>query len=310
MNINNALLILELDNDYLKNININELNKHYRKLALKYHPDKNNNTNESNERFKNINEAYNFIKNELFNDYSNSDDFLNNDDNFNGLDYENILKNFLKNILNGDYNELLMTIILKIINNTKEITSKLFEDLSKEDVLNIYIFLTKYQNILYLNNSLLENLRELLMRSYKNIEIYKLNPSIDDLFNNNVYKLNIDNLVFIVPLWHKFVYFETNESKEILVINEPLLNKNTTIDEDNNILINILININDLYKILKQEYIDIKIGSKEFKINTNNLSLKLRQYYKLKGYGLSKVKNDLFDIQEKSDILFQILIDN
>ena len=46
--------ILELD----KNATNEEIKKSYRKLSMKYHPDKNNNNRESTEKFKELNEAY------------------------------------------------------------------------------------------------------------------------------------------------------------------------------------------------------------------------------------------------------------
>ena len=51
---NNLYEILEID----KNADTNEIKKSYRKLARKWHPDKNNQSEESQEKFKKINEAY------------------------------------------------------------------------------------------------------------------------------------------------------------------------------------------------------------------------------------------------------------
>jgi preprotein translocase subunit Sec63 len=61
MDFKNALEILEIDSKY-DEVTLEFIKKRYRKLALKYHPDKNGHTEESTERFKKINEAYNYLK--------------------------------------------------------------------------------------------------------------------------------------------------------------------------------------------------------------------------------------------------------
>ena len=56
--------------DYYKILNINknskeeDIKKAYRKLAIKYHPDKNKNNKESENKFKEINEAYEVLSDE------------------------------------------------------------------------------------------------------------------------------------------------------------------------------------------------------------------------------------------------------
>ena len=71
MNYKTAFEILEIDfslrDTKYEDLTLEYLKKRYRKMALKYHPDKNGNTEESNEHFKKINEAYNYLRREIKN---------------------------------------------------------------------------------------------------------------------------------------------------------------------------------------------------------------------------------------------------
>ena len=82
--------ILEID----KNASINEIKKTYKKLAIKWHPDKNpNNKDEAETKFKEISEAYQVLsdpeKKNLYDKYGDeglNDNFSNNHSNFNSPD--------------------------------------------------------------------------------------------------------------------------------------------------------------------------------------------------------------------------------
>jgi hypothetical protein len=198
MNYKDAFEILEIDFDDIKyeELSLDLLKKQYRKMALKHHPDKNGNTEESTEKFKKINEAYNYLKREIKElkpeDFTSEPD----DDANEQYMYFTVLQNFIKSVLESKYTDVVFSIINDILIAGKQISLKIFEDLDKDTVLQIYNFLSRHRSIIHFSNDLIAQIRGIVLSKYDNVEIYKLNPSIDDLMDNNFYQrveLNLEH---------------------------------------------------------------------------------------------------------------------
>ena len=307
MNYKNAFEILEIDFTHTKysDLSLEYLKKQYKKLALKHHPDKNGNTIESNEKFKQINEAYNYLKRE----YNFEEDFIAENDDLNSSLYCDILRGFMKTVFEGKYTDILSKIVSDIMSAGKKISVKLFDDLDKDTALNIYTFLSNYRSTLHLNQEILYNIREIVVKKYDNVDVYKLNPGINDLLNNNLYKLYVNDELFLVPLWHNESYFD-GSGCEIIVICDPELPQGVTIDDDNNICVNKEIyGYSDLINMIYlNESIKVNIGENDYEIPISNLHMKREQYYRIKNQGLSKNKQDIYDVSEKTDIIVKINI--
>ena len=312
MNYRKAIDILEIDinNIEFKSTSSVYIKRCYHKQALKYHPDKNGNTPESTERFKLINEAYEFLKRE--------DDILNSNSNINHTDesssvYKDILQLFLKGILDGKYSESISTIIKEIILNFSEVKKmaslKMFDGLDKETTINIYNFLSKYRSLFHFSNDFLDKVKDIIIRKHDDIMVYVLNPCIDDLLNNNVYKLYVEEELYLVPLWHTELFFENEDENEIIVLCEPKLDENLTIDEDNNLHVTIKVKWSSAFLSTRQN-IEVNIGSKIFNIPVKELFIRSEQYYKIRGEGLTKInENDIYDVDKKADIIFKIYLE-
>ena len=313
-----AFHILEIDISKIntKEITLQKFKKQYHKLALKYHPDKNGNTHESTEKFREIQEAYYYLINELqFLDSSDeSDEDLSKTNHPSSL-YMDILQLFMKGILDGKYDEIISKIIQEIVSGCKIISLKLFEDLDRETCMNVYSFLSKYRYTLHINDSILEKVREIVQEKFNNVLVYKLNPTINDLLNNNIYKLNVNDEICYVPLWISESYFDIS-CGEIIVMCEPELQNDIFIDEFNNIHITREISIKDELSnlLLNQINLTIQIADKVFEIPIQQLYMKKEQNYTIKNKGLISCHdfdiNDIHDINnnfnEKADIIVTI----
>jgi hypothetical protein len=313
MDYKDALYILEIDFNKVEynSLTLKYLNKQYKKMALKHHPDKNGNTIESNEKFKKINEAYTYLKDEL--KYMKPEDFCETEENIFNDDqfvYLNVLKNFIKSVFESKYIDVVAKIISDILNTGKKISIKIFEELDKDTTLNIYHFLSKYKKILHLSDDIIDEVRSIVLHKYDNVQIYKLNPSINDLINANFYKLYVEKQLFLVPLWYNESYFD-NSGCEIIAICDPVLPNNMHIDDDNNLMVEINLSICEtIYEMIKnnEELLIFNIGDKKFTVPLSKLRLIKEQYYFLKGMGLVNVKQDIYDMTNKSDIIVKIIL--
>jgi predicted nucleic acid-binding Zn-ribbon protein len=154
----------------------------------------------------------------------------------------------------------------------------------------------------------LEGVREIVQQKFENVLIYKLNPTINDLMNNNIYKLNVNEQICYVPLWINESYFDVSGC-EVIVLCEPDIPNNISIDEDNNIHIVRKLSIDDeLVNLITNNFnLMIYVADKVFEIPIEKLYMKKEQIYTIKNKGLSIL--DEFDIIqnfERGDIIVKI----
>jgi len=304
MDIQKAFDTLEINS---MDISLEKLKKKYHKLALKYHPDKNGNTIESKEKFQKINDAYFYLKSEIENDASGSASTFNasNASNaFNSFSYANMLNMFMDNMFKEGASTidktLLNNVIHIILNGCTQISLKLFETMDKERSIEIYTFLSKYKNILYISQDIINTIRDIIVEKYKNDEVYILNPSIDDLLDDNIYKLKIGDSTYFVPLWNSEVYFD-GSGGDIIVKCVPELPSNITIDDNNILYVDLEVPFNmDLFD---NENIEFQLGKKTYHINHAKLKLRKNQTYFIPNEGvlISEI-HDFLDNSTNTDI--------
>jgi hypothetical protein len=304
MDVQKAFEILEINS---MDISLEKLKKKYHKLALKYHPDKNGNTLESKEKFQKINDAYFYVKKEIENDVNmhirndktKSESQNNQDSSLSS--YVNILNMFMESIFkeNGTTIEktIFNNIIHTILNGCTQLSLKLFENLNKEKSIEIYSFLSKYKNILHINQDIITAIRDIIIEKCKNDEVYILNPSLDDLLDHNVYKLKINESVYFVPLWNNEVYFD-GSGCDIIVKCIPELPNNVTIDDNNILYVDLDITLSS--SIFNTDKIEFQLGKKKYDIYLDKLKLKKKQHYFIPNEGV--LVTEIHDFLETTDM--------
>ena len=302
MNCKEALDIMNINHSTINYNDITHefLKKQYRKMALQHHPDKCGNTPESNLKFQQIHEAYEVLQREIIKEtfVTDSSEYV----------YVDILQLFMKSVLQGKYNDIILHIVVKIVIGYKQVSAHIFDNVDKENCMRIYQFLSLNRSMFHLSNEFLDNIRDIVVKKYDKVQVYKLNPSIDDVLDNNIYKLYVNDTLLLVPLWHNEVYFDCSGC-EIIVICQAQLEEHVKIDDDNNVHVVTNVLLTDINNILNGTTpIIAHVGKKEFIIPVNELFIKRQQYYNLQNKGISHINSELDNIADKSDIIFNILL--
>ena len=250
-----------------------------------------------------------------------------------GCEYWNIWNDFLYNYLesrwkvddmtrgceNAPNQEKIFAICSKFIQSISldydNISSKCKEALGKLDkkatktmidLIFSYSSLTKFP--VNIASEVKESLRT-VAEDVHNIVI--ISPSLKDLFEDNVYVYEKDNEKYFVPLWHHEVVYnipssEDDINEELTVKCSPDLPDHITIDEENNIHIDVSWNSSHLLST-DSENIEYSIENKTFTISMQKIVLKKQQKIVLAKCGISTIDPaDIYNNSNKSDIIFHV----
>jgi hypothetical protein len=350
MKISEALKILDLHKKYntynLKDISLEELKKSYHIKALNIHPDKNNSEN-SKENFQNLQEAYIFLKKTITLDYSynNAEDNFNDDeDEYEIFDssYTELIINFI-NILtkiknndssNLDYQENVKKIKSDCYDYTYKLLEKLIEKLNIDTLEDIYLYLSNNYNsgenienidmnmknmekdisnneFSFKQNTLII-IKKILLKKLEEYNIYIINPTLKNLLNQELYKMELNDEILCIPLWHNELKYENNIIKIVAIIDN-----NYKIGEDNNLHYYYYNTFENLINIMREQdknkdfipYIEIIIEHINIMIPLNELKLTKYQIYKVSNpnIGIPKINhNNILDVSRKGDILIHL----
>jgi len=261
------------------------LKRQYRINALRYHPDRNPSP-DANDQFRSVQEAYEFLS-ETKSPIENTS-------------YVDLLKEFL-----GNKSPVIHTIIAKLSNMCEEKAFRFINSIDKLILMDIYKLLISNREILYIPETFIEEIRKILISKTQGDERIILNPSLDDLWNDNVYKLVVDQRIYLVPLWHHELVYD-NSGCDLYVKCNPILPDNVEIDENNNLIVTLEYKMVDL---LQTEEVYVTIGERGLSFRPSELHIMKRQLLVRSNMGIARIKpKNVYDISIRSDVIFEIKI--
>ena len=219
MDYEKACKILEISQKHLDE----DVKKAYFRMALRYHPDKYKEDN--GEKFKQIKEAYDFLTDNKRVHKIEIDE---------NIDYKELIKMCMKYFSpETQWDSLFVdTSFTGILKDCQKISLKIFEKLNKDKANQVYDFMYRYNYVLGLDEELLKKFKEQLQKKMVYDNIIILNPSLKDLLSDNIFKLEVEDKEFYVPLWHHELHFSLQD-KDLIVRCDPEIPKEIWINESN-----------------------------------------------------------------------------
>jgi len=300
-----------------------ELNKRYRILALKLHPDKNGNTPEATAAFQELNAAYRLLLLEV--DANEVDAAAAADAYKDTESYSNIFMNFVKSLFlskhksendKNDKNDnrmspLLAELLHRIVNDYASASvGLLLDSLDPVVLFQLYETLEQYNAAMKMDAPIFEEITRILREKMQKNNIIILKPSLKDVIQNNISVVQFEGQTFYVPLWHSELHYRIDVSnKQLIVRCMPELPEHMSIDSNNELHIDVRADIKELLN-KGSGVLRIPLHDSEcVEVQVRELHVVPRQTIVLRNnkHGISLIcSNDIYDVSNKAPICVHV----
>ena len=318
MSLKDARTMLGVSRDF----SLSELNKRFRILALRLHPDKNGSAPEATAAFQELNAAYRLLLPGV-NDNDNTPHTTKCAD-ADTETYSNIFMNFIKSLVRGNpksqqteqteqpeqhdgVNRILLDLLHRIVHDYASVSvNAALDALDPAMLFQLYDTLEQYNAAVSMDASIFEEITRTIREKMHKNNIIILKPSLKDVLQNNISVLQYEGQTFYVPLWHSELYYRIdNSGKQLIVKCMPILPDHMSIDANNELHIDVRADIKELLNrscgvlripLYDDEFVELKVSdlrivSRQTVVLQNNIR------------GISLIcSNDIYEVKNKAPI--------
>lgn len=301
-----------------------ELNKRYRILALRLHPDKNGNTPEATAAFQELNAAYRLLlpgESDRTNKYSDADAYACADADA-GADaetYFNIFTSFMKSLFAHRHgsaegmNRVLLDLLHRIVHDYASGTvNAMLDSLDPSMLVQLYDTLEQYNAAMQMDSHIFEEITQVMREKMQKNNIVILRPSLKDVLQNNISVLQVHGQTFYVPLWHSELHYriDGSDDRQLIVKCMPDLPEHMTIDANNELHIDVRADIKELLNrsggVLRVPLYDTAC----VELKVSDLRIMSRQTVILRDGNMPGISlicaNDIYDVSKQAPICIRI----
>lgn len=283
-----------------ENFTAKEVKKAYYQKALETHPDKNK-SDRSSESFTQVQNAYTYLCNF---DELNLDSCVH--ENEEPITYSDILSSFIKSTIGIEIkSDQLASTLTQVKKGYEEATFKMFTEMDRHQSARLYAYLAQYSSVFGFSEEVLNRLKQELERKTSKDMFVTVEPSLTNLLDQQVYKLEHMGEFYFIPLWHDELEFELGD-KQLVVIVNPKLPKNCWIDDSGTLHIRYDYSVIDA---LDKGYITIQVEDKTFSILSRDLTIKKEQTVCIRNKGIPCVDtSNIFAVGKLNHIYIHLTL--
>ena len=196
-------------------------------------------------------------------------------------------------------------VLLNIFNELSTVcVARQLDKLELHQLMELFQFLNQHKHVLHISVEQMEMLSAAIKDKLEQHQVYVLRPTVNDLLSHNVYKLTVNNKLYLVPMWHNELCLDDN----VTVVCQPRLPPHVTLCDNNELHCVLNVSAKDALEP-GRDTLTVELGGRVFHISTEKLRWKREQVVTFRNQGVAKImETDMYNIRHKANVVVHVCL--